>query len=453
MADQVYSEIMDLLKEKKYSKARMEILKYNDADIAEIITEVEEEFDMEKAIVVFRMLPKDISAQVFAYLPADNQVEIINVITDQETKYIMDELGFDDMIDVLEELPANVVSRILSKVSKEERKLINSFLNYPEDSAGSLMTIDYIGLRKEMSVGESLKYIKEHGMDQETIYTCYVMDSARKLEGIVSLRTLVVTDENAKIDDLMHTDMIYVNVLEDREEVANIFKKYDFLALPVVDNEGRLVGIITVDDILDVIDEENTEDFQKMAGMSPIRESYFNTSVFDHAKSRTLWLLILAISAIITGYIIVSYENVLSGIIALVQFMPMIMGTGGNSGAQASTLIIRGIAVGEIESGDILRVVWKEFRIASIVAIVLCAFNFARIVFLEKYDLRIAAVVCLTLFLVIICAKTIGAVLPICAKLVKIDPAIMANPLIASLTDAISVIIYFALAKAVFGIA
>jgi magnesium transporter len=341
--DLTIQTILELLEAKKYSKARDEILKNNTVDIAEILEEVIEELGMEKAIILFRTLPKDVSAEVFSYLPLDDQVDIISGITDREIQHIIDELDFDDMIDVLEELPANVVDKILEKTSKEERRLINTFLNYPETSAGSLMTPDYISLRKNMTVAEALAYIKKEGMDSETVYTCYIKDTGRKLLGIVSLRTLVVSDDDVQVGDLMHEDIIYVNVLDDQEEVSDTFKKYGFLAIPVVDNKHRLVGIITVDDILDVIDEEATEDFQKMAGVAVSTEEYLDMSVWRHVKSRLPWLFFLMCSYVITGSIISNFETVLSKVIVLVTYMPMLMGTGGNSGSQSATLVIRGV--------------------------------------------------------------------------------------------------------------
>lgn len=446
------NEILKLLQDKKFNKARSEILKHNPADIADIIEEAKEKLGTDKAIILFRMLPKSISVEVFSYISVESQVEIINGITDREIQYIMDDLYFDDMIDVLEELPANIVDRILNKADKETRKLINTYLNYPETSAGSLMTIDYIGLKKEMTVLEALNHIKKNGMDKETVYTCYVMDSERKLEGIVSLRTLVVSDDNKTVEELMHRDIIRVQAFDDREYVAQVFKKYDFIALPVTDSEDRLVGIITFDDILDVIDEENTEDFQIMAGIAPSKEGYFENSVIDHARQRIVWLLVLMCSSIVTGFIISKFETALSQVMILVSFMPMIMGTGGNAGAQASTLVIRGIAVGDIELSDVLHVIWKEIRVSGIVGIILSFFNFVRIYYFQHESMILAFTVCLALFFVIISAKVIGGTLPIMAKKAGVDPAIMANPLIASLTDSISVIIYFNLAVLLLGI-
>ncbi|WP_419824414.1 magnesium transporter [Anoxybacterium hadale] len=450
--DGIIQTILELLDAKKYSRARDEILKNNTVDIAEILEEVIEELGIEKAIILFRTLPKDVSAEVFAYLPIDDQIEIISVITDREVEHIIDELAFDDMIDVLEELPANVVDKILEKSTKEERRLINTFLNYPETSAGSLMTPDYISLRKNMTVAEALSYIKKEGMDRETVYTCYIKDEGRRLLGIVSLRTLVVSDDEVQVGNLMHEDIIYVNVLDDQEDVSDAFKKYGFLAIPVVDNEHRLVGIITVDDILDVIDEEATEDFHKMAGMAVSTEEYLDMSVWHHVRNRLPWLFVLMCSYVITGSIISNFQEGLSKVIVLVTYMPMLMGTGGNSGSQSATLVIRGLALGDVETSDALGVLWKELRVSFLIGLVLSALNFARIFWMDGQSTMIAATVCGSMMLIVIAAKTIGSMLPIFAKKVGIDPALMASPMIASLTDMVSVVTYFALASFILGI-
>ena len=450
--DAIIQTILELLDAKKYSRARDEILKNNTVDIAEILEEIIEELGIEKAVILFRTFPKDVFAEVFAYLPIDDQIEIISVITDKEVEHIIDELAFDDMIDVLEELPANVVDKILEKSTKEERRLINTFLNYPETSAGSLMTPDYISLRKNMTVAEALAYIKKEGMDRETVYTCYIKDEGRHLLGIVSLRTLVVSDHDIEVGDLMHEDIIYVNVLDDQEDVSDAFKKYGFLAIPVVDNEHRLVGIITVDDILDVIDEETTEDFHKMAGVGASTEEYLDMSIWHHVKNRLPWLFILMCSYVITGSIISNFEDVLSKVIVLVTYMPMLMGTGGNSGSQSATLVIRGLALGDVETGDVLSVLWKELRISFLIGVILSALNFARIYWLDGESTMVALTVCASMLFIVIAAKTIGSMLPIAAKKVGIDPALMASPMIASLTDMVSVVTYFALASLILGI-
>ncbi|HWQ78334.1 MAG TPA: magnesium transporter [Anaerovoracaceae bacterium] len=450
--DAMIQTILELLETKKYSKARDEILKNNSVDVAEILEEIIEELGIEKALILFRILPKDVSAEVFSYLPSDDQLVIISGITEREIQFIMDELDFDDMIDVLEELPANIVDKILEKTTKEERRLINTFLNYPESSAGSLMTPDYISLRKNMTVAEALAYIKKEGMDSETVYTCYIKDEGRRLLGIVSLRTLVISDDHVQVGELMHEDVIYVNVLDDREDVTDTFKRYGFLAIPVVDNEKRLVGIITVDDILDVIDEETTEDFQKMAGMAASTEEYLDMSVWKHVKNRLPWLFILMCSYVITGGIISSFESVLSKVIVLVTYMPMLMGTGGNSGSQSATLVIRGLALGDVDTSDVLKVLWKELRVSFLIGIVLSALNFARIYWMDGEGAMVALTVCGAMLFIVVAAKTIGSMLPMAAKKVGIDPALMASPMIASLTDMVSVVSYFALAALILGI-
>ncbi|QAT42572.1 magnesium transporter [Aminipila luticellarii] len=451
--NEILEEILELLQNKKYGKARDLLLKNNSVDIAEILEDIMGELDVEIAVIVFRTLPKNVSVEVFSYLPIEDQVAIINVITDKEVSYIMDELAFDDMIDVLEELPANVVDKILEKTPKDERKLINTFLNYPDTCAGSLMTPDYISLEKNMTVAEALAYIKKEGMDSETVYTCYVKDRGRTLLGIVSLRTLVIADDDLCISEFMHTDFISVNVYDDQEEVSDIFKKYGFLAVPVVDKENRLVGIITVDDILDVIEEETTEDFERMAGVIDSSDKeYLDMSVWHHVKNRIPWLFLLMCSYVITGGIIASFEDVLSKVISLVAYLPMLMGTGGNSGSQSATLIIRGMSLDEIDLSDFGKVMWKEIRVSTIVGIILSSLNFVRICWLDGQGSMIALTVCSSMLVIVIAAKVIGSMLPMLAKKVGIDPALMASPMIASLTDMVSVITYFLMASVLLGI-
>lgn len=446
-------KIFELLEEKKYSQCRDELLSCNGVDIAEILQEVHYEYGPQKELMLFRILPKDISVEVFSNLDVDEQVDIIKLITDPEIQYIINEIDFDDMIDVLEELPANLVNKILEQTPKAERKLINTFLNYKEDSAGSLMTPDYINLRKEWTVRESLAHIKAVGMDRETIYTCYVLDAGRKLIGIISLRDLVIKDDNLKIGDIMQEDFILAHVDDDQEELSKLFKKYGYLAIPVVDNEGRLVGIVTVDDILDVIEEETAEDMARMGGVIDSEDKkYLDLSVWRHVKARLPWLLLLMLSYFITGGIITSFENALSSVIALVTYMPLLMGTGGNSGTQASTLIIRGMATGEVEPSDALAVIWKELRISIVVGVCLSLINYIRIVFLDGQPPMVALTVCLSLILIVIVAKIIGALLPMGAKLIKLDPALMSGPMMASLTDMISLLAYFTIAKTLLNI-
>lgn len=451
--DDLFQQITLLLEEKKYKQIRDLLLELNEADIAELIEEVIDEIDIQKAILIFRMLPKDVSVEVFAYLPIDDQVNVIAGITETEINYIMDELAFDDMIDVLEELPANLVDKILEKTTKDERKLINTFLNYPDNCAGTLMTPDYISLQQDMTVGQALAYIKKEGMDSETIYTCYVKEKGRKLIGIVSLRMLVVADDNLKVSEIMEDDFVSVNVYDDQEEVSEVVKKYGFLAIPVVDKEDRLVGIITVDDVIDVIEEETTEDFERMAGILDTSDKeYLDISVFSHVKSRLPWLIFLMVSLMITGAIITQFEEMLSKVIVLVAYLPLLMGTGGNTGSQAGTLIIRGMAVGDLEPSDALKVLWKELRISICIGLIISSLNFAKILLIDKQSLMIAFTVSISMLLIIMFAKLIGGLLPMGAKKIGIDPALMATPMIASITDMVSVITYCALASFILGI-
>ena len=415
--DEDVQKVLDLLQEKSYFKARDEILKHNEVDISEILEEVLEELGLEKTIIIFRMLPKDVSVEVFSYLPSDDQVAIVQGITDREISYIIEELDFDDKIDVLEELPANIVDKILEKTPKEERRLINTFLNYPDTCAGSLMTPDYISLQENMTVAEALAHIKQEGMDSETVYTCYVKKEGRKLDGIVSLRSLVISDGDMKIADLMSTEYVYVNVYDDQEEVAETFKKYGFLAIPVVDNEHRLVGIITFDDILEVIEEETTEDIQRMAGVIDDSDTeYLDMGIFRHVRNRLPWLVFMNISAMITGTIILRFEAVLAQVIVLVSYLPLLMGTGGNTGSQAATLVIRGMAIDEIELKDVLKVFWKEFRVSLILGVLLSIFNMAKVVFIDGESILIGLTVALSMTVIVIFAKLLGSMLPMAAK-------------------------------------
>ena len=443
-------KIFELLEEKKYFRCRDELLKFNEVDIMELLEEVMRKYDMQSAVILFRTLPKDISVEVFAHFDVDDQVEIINIITDPEIKYIIDALDFDDMIDVLEELPANIVDKILDKTPKNERRQINTFLMYKEYSAGSLMTPDYINLRKNMTRREALDHIRDVGMNSETIYSCYVLDGGRKLVGVVSLRSLVLANENTKVSDIMKEDIIFAHVDDDQEEVSELFKKYGFIAIPVVDNEDRLVGIITFDDILDVIEEENTEDMERMGGViDNTDKDYLDTSVLMHVKARLPWLLVLMVSYVFTGGMIASFEKSLSAVIALVSYMPMLMGTGGNSGTQSSTVIITSMAMGDLELSDIAKVLWKEFRIGIIVGICVSVLNYMRIVVFDHNGSSVAMTVCLAMVLIVIIAKCIGAILPMIAKKIGIDPALIAGPMMASLTDMVALGTYFSMARLV----
>ncbi|HHW94741.1 MAG TPA: magnesium transporter [Mogibacterium sp.] len=440
-------KIFEYIEQKKYFRSRDELLKHNEVEIAEMLVDIRRRFDLQRMVVLFRALPKDISVDVFAELDNDDRIDIINIITDPEVKYIINELDFDDMIDVLEDLPANIVDKILDKTPKSERKLINNFLKYKEDSAGSLMTPEYINLRKNWTIEEALKHIKEVGLDSETIYTNYVLDGGRKLIGVISLRTLVVSPDNAIVSDLMHDDPVVCHVDDDQEEVSDLFTRYGYLAIPVVDNEFRLVGIVTVDDILDVIEEETTEDIERMGGViDSANKDYLDMSVTHHVKARLPWLMLLMFSYFITGGIIDSFQEALSKVISLVIYMPMLMGTGGNSGSQSSTLVIRGMATGEIELGDVFKVIWKEIRVSIIVGLCLSFINFFRIVYLDHNPPMVALTVCISMVFIVTIAKIIGATLPMFAKKIGMDPALMAGPMMASLTDMISLTTYFIMA-------
>ena len=434
--------LLELAKDKNYGLLKEELVELNEVDIASFI----EELDSERTVIVFRMLPKALATEVFAELPVDKQSHIINSITDKELSEIVEELYVDDAVDLVEELPATVVRRVLQNTKPETRKLINQFLNYPENSAGSVMTAEYVGLKKNMTVEQAFAYIRKYGVDKETIYTCYVMDEKRRLEGVVTVKDLLMNDYAALMGDIMDPHVIKAYTTEDQEKVVETFNEYNLLSLPVVDGEDRLVGIITVDDVMDVMEQEATEDFEKMAAMLPSEKPYLKTGVFTLAKNRIPWLLILMLSSTITGGILVKYENAFAAIPLLVSFIPMLMDTGGNSGSQSSTMIIRGMAIGDVEPSDILKVVWKEVRVGVIVGFVLAVVNFIRLMIQYPGNTMICVTVVISLFCTVIVAKTIGCTLPIGAKVLKLDPAIMASPMITTIVDAVSLMVYFNLA-------
>ncbi len=451
--DEDLEKIMSFLEESAYFNARDLLLEYNAVDIAEMLEDILEDLGVEKVVILFRMLPKDVSVDVFSYLPGDDQVAIVQAITDREISYIMKEMDFDDKIDVLEELPANIVDMILEKTPREERKLINEFLNYPEDSAGTLMTPEYISLQDTMTVAQALAYIKKEAMDSETVYTCYVKHGGRKLEGVVSLRALVIADGDMLVSDLMETDYVYLNVYDDQEEVAEAFKKYGFLAIPVVDNEHRLVGIITFDDIMDIIEEETTEDIERMGGvMGESDKEYLDMGVFKHARNRLPWLLFMTVTLMITGTLISQFEEVLSQVIILVAYLPLLMGTGGNTGTQAATLVIRGLSVDEIDMGDTLKIFWKEFRVSVVIGVILSVFNFLKITLIDHQSPMIGLTVAVAMVIVVMFAKLLGGMLPIAAKKIGVDPALMATPMISSITDMVSSVIFLLTASILLGI-
>ena len=439
--------LLMLADEKKYRQLKEELLEYNEVDIAALI----EELESERTVVVFRMLPKEVATDVFAELPVETQTHIINSITDQEISEIVEDLFLDDAVDMMEELPATVVKRVLKNTRPETRNLINQFLNYPENSAGSIMTAEYIGLKKNMTVEQSFAYIRKNGIDSETIYTCYVMDEKRRLEGVVTVKDLLMNPYETRIEDIMDDHVIRAVTTDDQEEAAETLGKYGLLSLPVVDKEDRLVGIITVDDVMEVIEEEATEDFEKMAAMLPSEKPYLKTSVLQLAKNRIPWLLILMISSMVTGHILAKYEAAFAVIPLLVTFIPMLMDTGGNAGSQSSTMIIRGMAVGEIHPMDVLKVLWKEIRVGVLVGVVLACFNFLQLMLRFPGQTMICLTVVLSIFCTVIMAKTIGCLLPIGAKVCRLDPAIMAAPLITTIVDTLSLMVYFTLATTLLG--
>jgi magnesium transporter len=441
------NDVRNLIRDRKIIELRSYLAEMYEADIAELMNDLN---DKVLALLLFRMLPKLKAVEVFSFLSIDNQREIISAISDSELPDIIDNVFFDDVIDMIEEMPAEFVNRVLINIAPEKRKLVNQFLNYPEDSAGTLMTIEYVRLTEHMTVAQALYHVRETGLKKETVYTCYITNMHEKLIGIVSLRALVTEDPNLKITDIMEKDIIVVNTHDDQELVADMFKRYDLLAMPVVDNLGRLTGIITVDDIIDVMEQEATEDFQIMAAITPSETEYLDTSIFVLAKHRIVWLLVLLVSATFTGNIMKNFSNTLESLILLGMFIPMLMDTGGNAGSQSSTLIIRGLATGDIKLSDAFKVLRKEFWISLICGVILSLVNFGRILIFEpQVPFLVALTVSLTLITTVVMAKVIGGLLPIAAKKLKLDPAIMAGPLITTVVDAMSLIIYFNVAQAI----
>ena len=440
-------KIQTLINEKKFSEIREEFRKLNNVEISDLLNQ----FDKSELIIIFRLLSKDQSADVFSYLEPEQQEIIINAVTDRETEVLFRNLYFDDMIDIIEEMPSNLVKKILKNTNSEDRYLINQFLNYPENSAGSIMTTEYVDLKKNMKVSQAIKEIRDTVEEKENIYTCYVISEDRKLEGVVSLKELITSDDDVTIESIMNRNFVSAHANDDQEVVADIIKKYDLIILPVVDIENRLLGIITIDDIIDVIEQEDTEDFHKMAGISPVEETYLKTSAFTMARQRIMWLIVLMISATFTGRIIKTYEEVLQSVVVLASFIPMLMDTGGNAGAQSSTTVIRALSLGDVETKDIFKILRKEFFTSIIVAIVLAAINYLRLITLTKISLDVALVVSVTLILVVIISKVIGAFLPVIAKIFKLDPAIMAGPLITTILDALTLTIYFKFATIFLG--
>ncbi len=448
-------DILMLLKERNYSVLKPLLSDMNAIDLAEIFEESGESADADKdLLILFRILPKDLAAETFVEMDSDIQKRLINKLSDREIKEVLNELFLDDTVDFLEEMPASVVKRVLAQSDKETRAYINEILKYPKDSAGSIMTIEFVSLRPDMTVEDAFERIRRTAIDKETIYTCYVVDESKKLLGLVTAKDLMLAQKTVPVSEIMEENVIYAHTEDDKEEVARTISDYGFLALPIVDTETRLVGIVTVDDAMDVLQEENTEDIAKMAAMAPTDKPYLKTGVFSLWKNRVLWLIILMLGSTFTGIILNSYEAMLSS--CLVACVPMIMGTGGNSGSQASVTVIRALSLGEVETRDVIKVVWKELRTALLLGITLAVVCFLKLIFLDGmllgvagYTWQVSLVVSLALFCTVIVAKLVGALLPIVAKICRLDPAVVANPFITTIVDAVSVILFCALSLAI----
>ena len=438
--------LLELLTDKKYLELKKVLSEYNSVDLAELLLDMEDK----DIAFVFRMIDKDKAAGVFSYMDDDQRQVLLQSFTSQEIRLILDAMYTDDAVDLLEDMPANVVNHLLDQVSQDTRADINRLLKYPEDSAGSIMTVEYIDVTLQMTVQQTLDKIRTIGIHSETVYTCYVVEK-RKLCGIVTAEALLTNDGDTRVKELMEENYIFIRTTDDREDAAKLFRKYDLIAIPVLDQEGYIVGIVTFDDAIDVLTEETTEDIHKMAAIASSEESYLKTSVLEHARHRILWLLILMFSATITGAIITKYENAFTAIPLLVSFIPMLMDTGGNCGSQSSTLIIRGLAVDELHFSDFFTILWKEFRVAIVVGVVLALANGVRIFWVYK-NLPMAVVVAASLVVTIVIAKLVGCILPILAKRLRMDPAIMASPLITTIVDTCSIVIYFQIATLMFHI-
>ena len=434
----------ELMEKGQYILLREELNEENPANVAEFL----EELPADKQLFLFRLLSKDMAAEAFSYLDNDTQEMLATTITDTEVRNIVDNMYLDDTIDFLEEAPANLVSKVLRNTDRETRALINRFLHYPENSAGSLMTVEFVYLSKTMTAKRAMEIIRKNGLDKETIYTCYVIDDKKHLVGVLPLRTLLFADEDKLVEELMEEDVISIATLDDQEEAANLFRKYSFIALPVVDGENRLVGIITVDDIVDVIDEETTEDMEKMAALLPSDEEYLKTPVTKLARNRIVWLCVLMISGTLSSAIISGYDAILSQAVQLAAFIPVLTGTGGNAGSQTSATIIRGMSLGDIRPRDILRVMGKEVQVGMICGVLLAALNFIKqTIFSPSTDIMVDLTVSVSMGFVVVVAKAMGCVLPIGAKVCKLDPAIMAGPLITTVVDAVALVIFFSVAQ------
>ena len=444
----IVSTLETLLEKKKFNSIKDVLSTMNPADIAAVL----EDMDQPRLVLLFRLLPKSLAADSFVEMDGDTQEILIQGFTDKELKEIVDELYMDDAVDLVEEMPANLVKRILRQTDPETRRLINEMLKYPEDSAGSIMTTEFVDLRPEMTAAEAIDHIREAGIDSETINICYVVSKTRQLIGAVSIRSIILAKSDAHVQDIMESHVISVTTLEDQETVAQMFAKYNFTAMPVVDTEGRLVGIVTVDDAIDVIQEEATEDISKMAAITPSDKPYLRRSVFELWKSRVPWLMILMISATFTGLIITHFEDQLAGCLVLTAFIPMLMDTGGNSGSQASVTIIRSLSLQEIDFSDLFRIMWKEARVAVMCGLSLAIVNFLKLMFFDRVGFSVALVICVTLIVTVFVAKLVGCSLPLLAKKLGFDPAVMASPFITTIVDALSLLIYFRMATLVLDI-
>lgn len=440
-------QVLAMLEERRFKELKDELETMHPVDVAEML----EEFDDKQMILVFRLLAKDEAAETFAEMTGDMREVLLNRLTDSEIKEFMDEMYLDDAVDVLEELPANVVARVLKITDEETRAQINTLLNYPEDSAGSIMNVEYIAFQKEMTVEDAILKIRQVGLNRETIYTCYVLEK-RKLIGVVSLKDLLTSGDNRTIEEIMETNLLYVNTHDDQEEVVSLISKYGLIALPVVDNDMRMVGIVTVDDAMDVLEEETTEDMSMMVGIQPNEDSYFETTVWEHAKSRFPWLLFLMLSATLSGIALGRYDYAVAAMPILNTFVPMLTGTGGNCGSQSSTLIIRGLATDEIEFRDIFKVLMKELRVALVVGVMLAVVNGIRIMLMYSGNIMLAVALGITIICTVTLAKVIGCILPLVAKKLGLDPALMAAPLITTLVDTGTILLYFTIATNIFGI-
>lgn len=446
--EQKYFDLLELLEQKKFKQVKECLQEQNEADIAFLLEQIEDEQNLLK---VFRLLAKDLAAEVFTYLSHDKQFEIIQAISEKELSSIMDELFLDDTIDIIESMPSNVVARILQNAKPDQREQINRFLGYKEDTAGSLMTPEYVELKARYTAGEALKRIRKIAQDKETINICYVLDNTRKLIGVVSIRDIILAEEETTIGEIMNQSVICAKTETPSKEVSSLFKKYDIHAIPVVDMEDRMVGIITVDDILDVIEETTTEEISKMAAVTPSEESYLKTSVLRHTRNRIIWLLLLMITAIFTGMLLTSYEGILAQEIVLVAFLPLLMDTAGNCGSQSTILMIRGMALGELSFKDYFKVFWKEGRISFLIGSALGAFNFVRII-IQYNRIDLAFAIALTVLSTVLVANIIGFTMPLIAKKLKLDPAVMSAPIITTILDCLVILIYFTISSAILGL-